>query len=197
MFFLSFMLGVQSLLVAGIMPYVQLYVKYTFSANTVKAYGFYFWDYNRFCVLLGISLVSTVTSTLCKYEVFLARFLFLLPRSVCLYVNFVTILHKEHGFLNPLVNNWCISSVVKEICRVYGASVKTRLPISKEISLGIWSHLNLLNSRRASFWSIYLVSYFGLFRKAHLLSVSRPPFNPAPDPISEKLNMDTQFWWTI
>ena len=137
MFFLSFILGVQSLLVAGIMPYVQLYVKYTFSANTVKAYGFYFWDYNRFCVLLGISLVSTVTSTLCKYEVFLARFLFLLPQSVCLYVNFVTILHKEHGFLNPLENNWCISSVVKEICRVYGASVKTRLPISKEISLGI------------------------------------------------------------
>ena len=44
--------------------------------------------------------------------------------------------------------------------------------------LGIYSRLNLNCSRHASFWAICLVSFFGLFRKAHLLPVSTTAFNP-------------------
>ena len=130
MFCLSFTLGVHSSLLAGLMPDVQFYCQCTFSANTFKTYGFYFWAYNRFCVLLGIGLMPALTSTLCMYSVFLARFL--LQQSVCLCVNFV-----KRGLLNLLVNNWRTSSVVKGIRRVHGTTVKPRLPITKEFSLGI------------------------------------------------------------
>ena len=101
------------------------------------------------------------------------------PVSVCLYINFVALLHKEHGLPNPLVNNWLISCVIRGICWVCVTPVKPPFPITKDVTkdimLVIWSCLNHLNSWGASFWAIV----FGLFCKAHLLHVSGPRFDPA------------------
>ena len=132
MFFFSFTLGFQSSLVAGVMADVQFYHPCTFSASTDKTYGSYFRVYNRFCVLLGIALTLTPTGILCMYAAFLIHFL--LPQSVCLYVNFVGLIHKENGLLNPLVNNRFISSVIRGIiCRVCGPC----LLITIDILLGL------------------------------------------------------------
>ena len=177
MFFFSFTLGVQSPFVAGLTAYTQFYCQCTFSSSTVKTYGSYFRAFDRFCALLGIALVPASTSALCMYAALLARFL--LPQSVCLYVNFVGLIYKGHGLPNPLVSNSLISSIISGIHRVYDTPVKTRPLITMEILLGIRFHLNLLNSRHALFWAIFLVSFFGLFRKAHLLPVSDSRFNPA------------------
>ena len=43
----------------------------------------------------------------------------------------------------------------------------------------IHSQLNLRDSKQASFWAICLVSFFGLFRKSHLLPPSPREFSPA------------------
>ena len=77
MFSLSFSLGAQSSLVDGLMADVQFYHHCTFSASTIKTYGSYFRANNRFCALLGVTLVPALTSPLCMYAAFLA--IFLLP----------------------------------------------------------------------------------------------------------------------
>ena len=123
--------------------------------------------YQRFCELLGTSLVPVSTVTLCLYAAYLARFL--LPQSVCQYLNYVGLLHREMGYINPLSDNWVLTSVLRGIKRTLGKPPKPRLPITIPLLIGIRSRLNLNSSKHASFWAICLVAFFGLFRKAHLL----------------------------
>ena len=110
------------------------------------------------------------------YAAYLARFL--LPQSVCIYLNFVGLLHKEMGLPNPLLDNWFLSSVLKGIKRSKGVPPVPKLPITVDILSFIYSQLNLQDSRQASFWAICLVLFFGLFRKSHLLPVSQGDFTP-------------------
>ena len=120
-------------------------------------------------------LVPAPTDVLCLYAAYLARFL--LPQSVYCYIRFVGILHLEHGFSNPLTDNWVISTVLKGIRRVYGVPARPRLPMTVSLLCNIRSHLNLNCSKHASFWAICLTMFFGLFRKSHLLVESSPKFN--------------------
>ena len=162
MFFLSFHLGDQSSLVAGLIADVQFCRQCTFSASTVKNYDSYFRVYNRLCALLHIALVLTSTGNLCINATFLACFL--LPQSVCCMSilwassikNMVSPLH------NPLVDNWLISSVIRRIRWVYSIPVKSCPPITLDILLGIFSDLNILNSWHASFGTIFLVFFWAV-----------------------------------
>ena len=148
----------------------------TYAHNTKRTYRTHQRAYTKFCELMKVPLVPASSTLLCMYAAYLARFL--LPRSVCLYLNFVGLLHKEFGFINPLSDNWALSTVLTGIKRVLGTPPKPRLPISIDLLRGIRSRLNLNSSRHASFWAICLVSFFGLFRKSHLLPVSAHTFNP-------------------
>ena len=80
------------------------------------------------------------------------------------------------GVPNPLENNWCVQSVLSGIKRIHGTPPQPCLPITVNLLLGIRSLLNLSNSFHASFWAICLTSFFGLFRKSHLLPCSGPKF---------------------
>ena len=82
------------------------------------------------------------------------------------------------GYPNPLSDNWVLSSVLRGIKRTLGVPPKPRLPITVSLLLGIRSRLNLNCGKHSSFWDICLVSFFGLFRKAHLLPESESSFNP-------------------
>ena len=110
------------------------------------------------------------------YAAYLSRFL--LPQSVCQYLNVVGLLHRDMGLPNPLLDNWTLSAVLKGIKRVLGVPPVPRLPITPDILLRIRSRLNLNCSRHASFWAICLVSFFGMFRKSHLLPISPAQFDP-------------------
>ena len=121
-------------------------------------------------------LVPATNTVLCMYAAYLACFL--LPQSVCVYINFVGLLHREMGFANPLTDNWVVSSLLTGMRRVLGVPVQSRLPITVQLLMRIRTRLNLNSSRHASFWAICLTAFFGLFRKCHLLPVSGPKFNP-------------------
>ena len=109
------------------------------------------------------------------YAAYLARFL--VPSSVCIYLNFVGILHKEYGLNNPLLDNWTLSTVLRGIKREKGVPPVPKLPITHDILSFIHSQLNLRDSKQASFWAICLVSFFGLFRKSYLLPPSPKEFS--------------------
>lgn len=147
-----------------------------YAESTKKNYRTYLTTYKKFCYMLSVPLVPATTSFLCLYAAYLAKFL--LPQSLCLYISFVGLLHKEMGFPNPLNENWILSSVLKGIRRVLGVPPRPRLPITPDLLVQIRSRLNLNCSYHASFWAICVVAFFGLFRKVHLLPVSCNTFNP-------------------
>lgn len=159
----------------GLLSDVLFFREATYSANTKKSYRTHRSAYYKFCKLMHLPIVPANTSSLCMYAAYLARFL--LPQSVCVYLNFVGLLHREMGFHNPLSDNWVLSSVLTGMKRMLGVPPQPRLPITINLLLGIRSRLNLNSSKHASFWAICLVSFFGLFRKSHLLPTSSAAFN--------------------
>ena len=126
--------------------------------------------------MLDISPVPVSTGHLCLYAAYLARFL--LPQSVCVYISYVGLLHKDNGLANPLADNWILNSVLKGIKRTKGSPPVPKLPITIEILHSLRRRLDLSDSKHASFWAICLVSFFGLFRKSHLLPLSPKDFTP-------------------
>ena len=148
----------------------------TYAINTRKAYRTHRNAYLRFCTILSTDPVPASTPHLCMYAAYLARFL--VPSSVCIYLNFVGILHKEYGLNNPLLDNWTLSTVLRGIKREKGVPPVPKLPITHDILSFIHSQLNLRDSKQASFWAICLVSFFGLFHKSHLLPPSPKEFSP-------------------
>ena len=156
---------------------VQFYREATYAVNTRKAYRTHRKVYLQFCSMLQIQPAPAECIHVCMYAAYLARFL--LPQSVCVYLNFVGLLHKEMGFPNPLLENWVLSSVLKGIKRSKGIPPVPKLPITVEILSFIYSQLNLWDSKQASFWALCLVSFFGLFRKSHLLPLSQREFSPS------------------
>ena len=107
---------------------------------------------------------------LCLYIAYLARTL--KASSVPLYLNFVSLFHKELGLPNPIAGNWLVSSTLTGVRRLRGCLPVPKLPVSPSMLVSIRSRLNLNISLHASFWAICLTAFFGLFRKSHLLPVS-------------------------
>lgn len=163
-------------LASSLLADVQFYREATYAVNTRKAYRTHRRAYLQFCSMLKIPQAPVQCVHLCMYAAYLARFL--LPQSVCVYLNFVGLLHRELGFPNPLLDNWFLSTVLKGIKRSKGVPPVPRLPITLDILLFIHSQLNLQDSKQASFWAVCLVSLLRLFRKSHLLPCSHRDFSP-------------------
>uniref|UniRef100_A0A7M5TZP9 Uncharacterized protein n=1 Tax=Clytia hemisphaerica TaxID=252671 RepID=A0A7M5TZP9_9CNID len=167
---------------------VLFYRQATLAPNTHKAYRTHRKTYLRFCSMLDISPAPVSTVHLCLYAAYLARFL--LPQSVCVYISYVGLLHKDYGLGNALADNWFLSSVLKGIKRTKGSPPVPRLPITTDILYRIRQHLELSDSKHASFWAICLVSFFGLFRKSHLLPLSHQDFSPATFLVRSDFTLD-------
>lgn len=164
------------LYINDLMADVIFYRQSTYSDNTKRSYRTHRKTYLTFCQLLCVPPAPASSSFLCLYVAYLARFL--LPQSVCQYLNFIGLLHREMGLPNPLSDNWLVSSLLRGVRRVCGVPPKPRLPFTIPLLMKLRSRLNLNSSKQASFWAICLVAFFGLFRKAHLLPESEATFNP-------------------
>uniref|UniRef100_A0A7M5VH21 Uncharacterized protein n=1 Tax=Clytia hemisphaerica TaxID=252671 RepID=A0A7M5VH21_9CNID len=116
---------------SSLLAEVQLYREATYAVNTRKAYRAHRKVYLQLCNMLDIPPAPVQCSHLCMYAAYLARFL--LPQSVCIYLNFVGLLHREMGFPNPLLDNWFLSSVLKGIKRSKGVPPVPKLPITVDI----------------------------------------------------------------
>ncbi|XP_066928222.1 uncharacterized protein [Clytia hemisphaerica] len=128
---------------------VQFYREATYATNTRKAYRTHRKVYLQFCNMLDLPPAPAKCVHLCMYAAYLARFL--LPQSVCIYLNIVGLLHREMGFPNPLLDNFFLSSVLKGIKRSKGVPPVPKLPITVEILSFIHSQINLRDT--VIFWS--------------------------------------------
>ena len=124
---------------------------------------------------MGYTPIPVQAPHLLQYAAFLARSL--KPQSVRGYLNIIGILHKEFGFPNPLIDNWPLKSLLTGNKRPVGAPPNQKLPITEATLLRLHSTLNFTLSFDSSFWTICLVAFFGMFRKAHLLPISSGKFD--------------------
>ena len=86
--------------------------------------------------------------------------------------------NKEFGLSNPLTDNWPLkSNLLSGIKQVKVGEVTQKLPITPNILLFIYSKLNMLHSFDASFQSICLTAFYGMFRKSHLVATSATMFD--------------------
>ena len=127
-------------------------------------------------MFIDVSPIPASLHTICQYVAFSARSLKF--TSISNYLNIIALLHKEFGLTNPLTDNWAIKSLLTGVKRAKASTVKQKLPITIDILLGIFNIINLHNSFDASFWPICLISFYGLFRKSHLLPISGNKFDP-------------------
>lgn len=155
---------------------IYFYRSHTFATNTKSTYRTHRKSYFRFCLRMGYPAVPATTEHICQYAAFLARTL--KPSSITNYLNIIGIIHKEVNLPNPLTSNWQLQSLITGIKRVKGQPPSQKRPITSTILLRINSHLNMRDSKDASFWAICLVSFFGMLRKSHLLSNKANEFNP-------------------
>ena len=124
---------------------------------------------------MGYRPVPVTQTNLLRYTVYLARRLTV--ASIKKYLNVVRILHLEHGFPNPLKENWFLDTLLKGVSREKGLSVRRKLPISPDILLKIKLLLNFNNIDDSMFWAACTTAFFGFFRKSNLFPPSANKFD--------------------
>ena len=111
--------------------------------------------------------VPATTDTISRYAAFLGRSLKF--NSVKQYLNIIRIMHLEWGLPNPIQDNYPISSLLRGMRRSLGDHVQPKLPITPEILRLLLKQLDLSCPLDANVWSICLLLFYGLLRKASVL----------------------------
>lgn len=124
----------------------------------------------------GCQPLPASTLTLNRYAAFLARSLS--ASSIPAYLNAVRILHLEHCFADPTKDNFHLATTLRGIRRIKGLTVTQKKPVTLQMLLAFKRHLNMDNPLHATFWAVCLAAFFGLLRKANLLSKGLTQFNP-------------------
>ena len=130
--------------------------------------------YLRFCYFMGHNPIPASTLLICQYTAFLARSLKF--SSIKNYLGIISLLHKEMGLPNPLLDNWYHKSLLTGI-KHRGDKVHQKLPITLDILKGICHILNVNSSYDASFWATCLIAFFVMFRKSHHFPISASKFD--------------------
>ena len=77
------------------------------------------------------------------------------------------------------MDDWYLASLLKGIKRSIGQPPSQKKPITIHMLVRMHACLNLNSSFDSSFWAICLTAFFGLFRKAHLLTRTMTAFDPS------------------
>ena len=114
--------------------------------------------------------------TLCLFATYLAGSL--RAASIKVYLSAVRALHVEHGFADPLANCLRLERVIKGIKRAQGVKSVERLPITSDIMLTIYSHLDTSLADHSMFWAACCLAYFGFLRSAEFTVPSLREYAP-------------------
>ena len=155
---------------------VLFFRRQAYAQSTKSTYLSQTRSYLSFCVYYGYKPLPASTLTLNRYSAFLARSLS--ASSIPAYLNAVRILHLEHGHTDPTKGNFHLATTLRGIRRIKGLTVSQKEPVTPKMLLAFKHHLDLDNPVHATFWAVCLVAFFGLLRKANLLSKGLAQFNP-------------------
>ena len=143
-----------------------MYRAATYATSTKKTYRSQLSSYLKFCDDLHVPPTPATHLLVSQYAAFLARRL--TPSSVKQYLNVVRLIHLESNLPNPIKDNWMLSTTLTGITRVFGTPTKRKSPVTPNLLLDIYPHLDLNDPLQAMFWAAALVMFFGTFRKSNL-----------------------------
>ena len=150
---------------------VNYYLSQTYASSTQRTYRTHRETYLSFCTALGVSPVPAATETLCQYAAMLARTL--KYTSVNQYMNIIRLLHLEWDLPNPLSNNFKVKSVLRGIRRDRGDAIRRKLPITPVLLKQFLGKMDLTQPADCVVWAAALLMFFGLLRRANVLTSIR------------------------
>lgn len=156
---------------------MAFYVSQRFAHATQKTYNTHCQAYLKFCKAMGYCAIPATTTTLCRYAVLLSRTL--KYNSIKQYLNIIRILHLEWGLPNPLETNYRLSGVLQGIKRALGDRVSRKIPLTPAHLLLILKKLDLECPTQCNIWAFALVMFFGMLRRANVLSSNQISFDPS------------------
>ena len=156
---------------------VASYRASTYSDNTKKSYSTHMKKYFKFCESLGRQPVPASPEHIAQYAAYLARSM--KPSSVRQYLNIIRILHLESSLPNPMKDCWYVKSTLVGIDRVLGDPVQRRTPVTPELLLKMYCHLDPhANVQDSMFWAAAVLMFFGILRKSNLMPETVKSFEP-------------------
>lgn len=156
---------------------VRTYQDSAFAVNTKIAYATHRRAYTSFCQAIGSPPVPATTQLLCRYVAHLCKTL--QYSSMKQYINIVRILHLEWGIANPLENNYILTQTMRGARRVMGDQTTRKDPITPQMLLKIYQHIDISAPLGASVWAATLMMFFGLLRRSNVVPTHVQSFDPA------------------
>ena len=144
--------------------------------NTRRTYASAQRKFCNFCAQLGISPCPANEQTLCLFITQLSNTI--QHPSIKVYLSAVRALHIEKGFSDPLANSPRLHQVFRGIKRSQGTSKDSRLPITDNLMVTIFSSLNLQVYDDCMFWAACTLAYFGFLRSAEFTVTNILHFDP-------------------
>lgn len=156
---------------------VALYQRSAYSANTIRCYASQRKSYINFCTRIGVAPVPATTQLLCRYVAFLGRTL--CYKSIRQYLNIIRIIHMEWGIHNPLEGDYYLTQTLRGARRVLGDTSVQKEPITPEMLMSVFNHIDLSTRIGAATWAAALVMFFALMRRSNVVPLNGTMFDPA------------------
>lgn len=130
-----------------------------------------------FCIYFGLEFLPASLNTICIYVQFLSRS-FKAVESIKNYVNGVKIMHLINDHKFPHLESFSYKLTIKGITRIKSHLPNRTLPVTPEILLEIFEHMQMEDQLDITFWSLFLIAFFMFSRKSNLVPISTSKFDP-------------------
>lgn len=121
-----------------------------------------------FCIYFKLTFLPVTTETLSLYVQFLSRS-FKSTHSIRNYISGVKTMHHFLGYPIEQINEFLINLSLKGIARSQPHMVKQAAPITPEILLKMYEHMNMKKSTNIVLWCLFLFAFFLFARKSNLV----------------------------
>lgn len=156
---------------------VAQYKAAAWATNTQKAYSTHRRTYLKFCALLRCPPVPAGDRLVCLYAAWLARRL--AYKSVKIYLNIISLIHKEMGLPSPIMGNFHVQQTLRGIRRVKGDRPRPKAPITPDLLLHIRARLDFGCQKHVAVWAACLTMFVGILRRSNVMPPSVAGFSSA------------------
>ena len=156
---------------------VLFYRDHTFAPSTTRTYVAQRHAFLHFCQEINISPVPLSQGNLGRYIAYLSRRLSF--SSVRQYLNVVRLMHLNAGHINPLENNWYVTSILQGVKRVKGNKSVQKLPITLDILRRLVCKLDMSISFDRVFWTACIVAFRERTLRIPLPKINNSLFGPS------------------
>ena len=156
---------------------VASHLRSSYVPGTWKNYKSRWHTHALFCSFYQFKLVPIRMDKLCSFIVFMFR------STKCFgtilgYVSALKVLQQLHGFSIAPFSNFTFTLLLKSLKRNSPQIPQSKLPITPEILLKIYSLINIKNAHHIVYWTSFLLGFYTLFRKSNLVIPSVKTFDP-------------------